>query len=70
MNKNILEQILLLSEVAEITNTTESNILDLIKRERIPHCYYKYRKASNKKLGTYVFNRDFIKYYNDNLKKK
>jgi len=64
-----LKSILTLSQVAEKTATSEQNIQDLISRERIPKCFYEYKKAENKKRGIYIFSSEFLEYYNKNLKK-
>lgn len=70
MAKSFLDKVLILSEVAEKTGTTEANILKLIERNRIPLCYFRLRKSSTKKLGTYIFDESFIEYHEKNLKKK
>ena len=68
LSKNLLDKILILSEVADIIGTTESNILDLIKRERIPQSYYRLKKSKRKKRGVYIFDESIIEYHEKNLK--
>ena len=66
---NILDEILLLAQVAEKIGTSEQNIQDLINRKRIPEYLFTYLKAENKSRGVYIFNKEFLEYYERNLKK-
>jgi hypothetical protein len=66
---NILDQILLLAQVAEKIGTSEQNIQDLINRKRIPEYLFTYLKAENKSRGVYIFNKEFLEYYEIKLKK-
>jgi hypothetical protein len=67
MTKNILDDIMVISEVAEATGTTASNIRHLIGRGRIPQFYYRLKKSSYDKKGAYVFHKSFIEYHKKNL---
>ena len=71
-NKDIHYLVLTLSEVASKIGTSDANIRGMIKREAIPHCYFRqaeWEENGKIKKGTYLFRIDFIEYYEKMLKK-